>query len=802
MRLRVSAISFVRNAPGRASPPKQTGDTKNRPKLSQNIFYKYVTLSTDVPVGDIDYPANSVNFDVNALSFPGPQVYVVTPSSRSVRKDENKIAPFYYHKWMRRMDSDQNVTTPTTPAPTVKTPDLIFAEFESDGSKQKSIRKLLEKEKIAKTTTMSPIYVPDNEENKVTRVVNYGLPVNLNNQDTASKDDSAEKSTYPFMFDNDYYNNVQEPVYLPSTTQSTTKATTTTTKDTPTNIENIWHIIDDEKLNQYSGKWQEVEVNAKGENVKNSDGNNEYTYDNQRQFEDEEHRQHNEDESDEVKIDENFSLPGFATNSGSGAENESRAIRTEPNIRFPYVNLKPFQMKSLKKPSHNNLSNNKKNGNLLTNLDNFSDLKHPVRGEAQDISPVGPLIDRYNPAQPYLPQPNYGSKLSKQSSPVYAPPKATANLVPPPPPPSKASDDDFPAPVSYDSFPPYAPSDPSYNQAGSPPSLHTPSVSVNSHFLNTPDNSMISDSSDSDDMPMMDLGYRYKPPSDKENSDDSPTSNMGYEYKPPSPPMPQFFPTVPPEPKPFAGYSYNKPSLIADIAPVAVADKPEVQGYHYSKPEPSKPTSDYVPQSYDSHPTYSHDDLPPHGHNSDYPEFIFQKPHDDTKGGKDMKVHDIGMMPPSPPSDMKPDMYGPPINDHGFPVDFPTDFKFHHDFDDHDHDHDHYHYHHPTTTSTTETPRVNRFSYYYLGKKLYYLPLYFSVYFIIYVGALIIKAVLRHKIVYPNSWRPNTTTATFFSKRSVDEFMSHENLHELTRKVTHAIATAAEKYMSSKNRNV
>lgn len=94
---------------------------------------------------------------------------------------------------------------------------------------------------------------------------------------------------------------------------------------------------------------------------------------------------------------------------------------------------------------------------------------------------------------------------------------------------------------------------------------------------------------------------------------------------------------------------------------------------------------------------------------------------------------------------------------------------------------------------------MNRYSYYYLGKKLYYLPLYFSVYFIVYVGALIIKAVLRHKIVYPNSWRPNDTTAGFFSKRSVESWdLSNDNLHEITGKVTHAIATAAKMYADSK----
>ncbi|CAH2102393.1 unnamed protein product [Euphydryas editha] len=699
--------------------------------------------------------------NINALSFPGPQVYVVTPSTRLLQKDENKVTPFYYHKWMRRMDTEENVTTSK---PTIKIPDLIFAEFESDGNMQKSIRKLLEKEKIAKPTTMSPIYVPESEEYNVTRIVNYGLPVKLSNHDGVS--------------------DVQAPVYVPSNTQTTRITTTTTTENTPIKLENIWHIIDDEKFNQFSGKWQEVQDKSRDENVRYEDQNKEDIEINQKQLQDKE----NEDQNDEVMIDENFALPGFATNPGSGAENESRAIRTEPNIRFPYVNLKPFQIKSSKKTLQNN--------HLLTSLDQFSDLRHPVRGEALDITSKSQLIDRYNPAQPYLPHQKYGKNLSKQSNGSFSSQKATANLVPPPPPPPPKANDILPAPASYDSFPPYAPSNPSFNQLPAPPPPPPPSLapsdSVNSQVSGDSSDS-ISDSSDDDDRPIMDLGYRYKPPSGVEDIDNSPMINVGYQYKPPSPPMPEFFPSAQSTAKPFTGYSYNKPSMMADLSPPIEAD-PQVQGYHYKKPVPSNPLVNQMPQSYNPPDTYDSKDLAHSDHNSDYPELIFNKPHSDTKGDDHTNDHDIGMMPPSPASDMKPDMYGPPANDHGFPIDFPTDFKFHHDFDDHDHDH--YHYHH--TTTTTETPRVNRFSYYYLGKKLYYLPLYFSVYFIVYVGALIIKAVLRHKIVYPNSWRPNSTTATFFTKRSVDEFMSNDDLHDLTKKVTHAIATAAEKYLARK----
>lgn len=487
------------------------------------------------------------------------------------------------------------------------------------------------------------------------------------------------------------------------------------------------------------------------------------------------------------------------------SENESRAIRTENNFQFPYVNLKTYQMA---KPSH------KKETNLYTNLDNFQNINYPIRGEAQDFVPNDTPIERYNAAQAYLP-----TKLknkSKQSSPM--PVKTVASLVPPPPPPSppsKPSDDYFPPPSSYESFPPYPPSRP-ISYAPPPPSMESPVPAKPAPDYQSP----ILDN----DSPLS-------------NEDDSDTPS--YQYQPPAS---QFLPTSPPATmnKPFSGYSYEKPPTVYDIPPMKTKPKykkpaamppkdynppPTFDTYEsddhpsfdqpptaddsppldtepkYKKPVAMMPPEDHGPPSYGPYGGHGHHSLPDTG---DYPELIYDKPHgdnaDDSKDGQQgMDDNDMGMVPPPPPAS-KPDMDS--SMDHGFPSDFPGGYKYHHDFDDFYHDHHHHHHHTTTTTTTTttETPRVNRYSYYYLGKKLYYIPLYFSVYFIVYVGALVIKAVLRHKIVYPNSFRPNEGSSSFFSKRSVDNVdswdFSGEKLHEVTRFVTNALAVAAEKYMN------
>ncbi|CAK9801928.1 hypothetical protein ANTQUA_LOCUS3063 [Anthophora quadrimaculata] len=80
------------------------------------------------------------------------------------------------------------------------------------------------------------------------------------------------------------------------------------------------------------------------------------------------------------------------------------------------------------------------------------------------------------------------------------------------------------------------------------------------------------------------------------------------------------------------------------------------------------------------------------------------------------------------------------------------DFYSHH----HDFDHELIYDHIPEYHEHTEPPEMNDqrldkrpYSYYFIGKKLWYIPLYFSIYFIIYIAALVLKSIARHKITFP-----------------------------------------------------
>lgn len=235
-------------------------------------------------------------YEASSLNLPGPLVYVVTPSPRP--QTEGRAAPFYYHNWMRRMDSPQNVTTSTTP-----TPDLIFAEFES-GNNMKSIRKLLEREKIApKTTTTTstsrPIYVPEE-----TNDVNHVSQAEEKKKDYTKPVDMTD---YFALYNNLYNHNsdAQVPVYIPSTASSTSKTTTRPTSTTSTTstttpspnpgVENIWQIIDSQKHEQYSGQWEEESL-SHGDTTTTSAP------------EPEEDDSQTEDSNQ--GLDENFALPG------------------------------------------------------------------------------------------------------------------------------------------------------------------------------------------------------------------------------------------------------------------------------------------------------------------------------------------------------------------------------------------------------------------------------------------------------------------------------------------------------------
>lgn len=233
--------------------------------------------------------------NVYLVKLPGPLVYVVTPSPRPPQIDMGRSAPFYYHKWMSRMDTPQNATTTAK----TKTPDLIFAEFESDNSNMKSIRNLLEKEKVQSvmttTTTSRPIYVPDEESNDES---NHDLPV-----PTTEKQKKTDMTDY-FAFYNNLYNS--GPVYVPPT-PSTTVLSSSTTTPLPTtsqapmnNVENIWHIIDNEK-HELSGKWEE-------EPIASEQSTKDVPSEDSSQSDDMNSNEHKT--QDDGEIDENFALPG------------------------------------------------------------------------------------------------------------------------------------------------------------------------------------------------------------------------------------------------------------------------------------------------------------------------------------------------------------------------------------------------------------------------------------------------------------------------------------------------------------
>lgn len=240
-----------------------------------------------------------------ALKLPGPLVYVVTPSPRPLTIDEGRSAPqpFYYHNWMRRLDSPMNTTTTSTTTPRVKTPDLIFAEFDSD--KRKNIRKLLEEEKtdLKVSTTLKPIYV--HHEIMHEKPQDYGLPSPITEREytkTSTKDMTDYFALYNNRYNSDDY--LAAPVYAPSSTSSTQEPTTTSTSETPTtmnNVGHIWHIIDSEKRNQYYGGWNEVPIAMHDQNEKQ----------NMEPAHNDQETQEQIDEDDKAdQIDYNFALPG------------------------------------------------------------------------------------------------------------------------------------------------------------------------------------------------------------------------------------------------------------------------------------------------------------------------------------------------------------------------------------------------------------------------------------------------------------------------------------------------------------
>lgn len=93
---------------------------------------------------------------------------------------------------------------------------------------------------------------------------------------------------------------------------------------------------------------------------------------------------------------------------------------------------------------------------------------------------------------------------------------------------------------------------------------------------------------------------------------------------------------------------------------------------------------------------------------------------------------------------------------------------------DHPHDHDFFHGHHPIALpppppstpppppppppedipdiEPEEQPRVKKYSYFYLARSLWYIPLYFTVWFTFYVTWLILQSIGRHAVSGRANW--------------------------------------------------
>ncbi|KAG8261537.1 hypothetical protein J6590_070447 [Homalodisca vitripennis] len=96
----------------------------------------------------------------------------------------------------------------------------------------------------------------------------------------------------------------------------------------------------------------------------------------------------------------------------------------------------------------------------------------------------------------------------------------------------------------------------------------------------------------------------------------------------------------------------------------------------------------------------------------------------------------------------------------------------------------------PPPPPPPEDEREVNYTYYYLGPKLWYIPLLFSVYYVIYVGVLIVKSIARHKLLFPINI--NNAASSLAGRRGRD-------LEEITARVTRALATAALKYLRQTN---
>lgn len=241
------------------------------------------------------------------------------------------------------------------------------------------------------------------------------------------------------------------------------------------------------------------------------------------------------------------------------------------------------------------------------------------------------------------------------------------------------------------------------------------------------------------------------------------------------------------------------PSMHGDAFPGPYAYLPSYDAD--SEPGHGKPSgSSYLPSGHDhmngdsnAGPPISYTVEPPNDVHSSY---LDHPPHgyDDHQYHHHAPASAPAAPPPPPPPPVQPSMaegdLTPPADAGGYgqlPQYLDHDPKGHgYDFYGYDHHPPVYHeVEHPTTTEAMEDQRVNKhhYSYYYLGRKLWYIPLYFSIYFIIYVTILILKSIARHKVQLKHHHHDK-----YRKSRTLE-------IDDIHRNVSHAIETATQRFM-------
>lgn len=246
-------------------------------------------------------------------------------------------------------------------------------------------------------------------------------------------------------------------------------------------------------------------------------------------------------------------------------------------------------------------------------------------------------------------------------------------------------------------------------------------------------------------------------------------------------------------------------------------DHDDFEPHDFHKDTPQDPMAIYKNQDGPpKHPPKNFEDVyyPP-----DFPTDQIPKGHaDDMHGMQEMPPDDHDAMPPDdqeqdmmppenhdmmPPEDMddEPKSMGPP--DHMEPPPHEYEAEHGHAFPQYLYDHHHYNQHvyeeiPHTMAPEKEDKRVSstHYSYYYLGRKLWYIPLYFSIYFILYVTVLIVKSIARHKVKLKYKWYEHDHDDAKHARSLNLDDARREQVDNIHRNVSVALTNATAKYDS------